>query len=162
MSSHRLAVEEFRQSLFIDGRWEPAPLQLPVTNPAHANAPMCYAPLASTQHAMMAVAAAKRAFETDWGKTTGSHRASILRRIASAVSERKPNLARIETMNCGKTLAEATWDMDDVVACFEYYANLAEQLDSKQYSPISLSNEEPPQFKGFLRYEPVGVANFQL
>lgn len=38
------------------------------------------------------------------------------------VRERKSELARLETMDMGKPIAEAEWDMDDVAGCFDYYA----------------------------------------
>ena len=38
------------------------------------------------------------------------------------VLERKAELARLETLDMGKPIAEAEWDMDDVAACVEYYA----------------------------------------
>ena len=43
------------------------------------------------------------------------------------VKERKSELARLETSDMGKPIAEAEWDMDDVAGCFEYYAGRAQQ-----------------------------------
>ena len=40
------------------------------------------------------------------------------------VKERKSELARLETSDMGKPIAEAEWDMDDVAGCFEYYAGV--------------------------------------
>lgn len=41
-----------------------------------------------------------------------------------------------------------------MAACFEYFADLAEALDGKQRSPISLSMEN---FKSYVLKEPIGV-----
>jgi hypothetical protein len=43
---------------------------------------------------------------------------------------------------------------DDVAGCFEYYADLAEGLDTKQKAPVSLPMET---FKSFVLKEPLGV-----
>lgn len=43
---------------------------------------------------------------------------------------------------------------DDVAGCFEYHAELAEALDSKQKTPISLPMEA---FKCHVLREPLGV-----
>lgn len=43
---------------------------------------------------------------------------------------------------------------DDVAACFEYYAELAEKLDKRQGEALQLPMEE---FKGAIRREPLGV-----
>lgn len=46
------------------------------------------------------------------------------------------------------------WFQDDVSGCFEYYADLAEKLDERQYSPIELPME---QFKSSILREALGV-----
>lgn len=43
---------------------------------------------------------------------------------------------------------------DDVAACFEYFADLAEGLDAKQKAPISLPMDT---FKSYILKEPLGV-----
>ncbi len=43
---------------------------------------------------------------------------------------------------------------DDVATCFDYYADLAEALDAKQYAPIDVGMEE---FRVAVRREPLGV-----
>ena len=52
--------------------------------------------------------------------------------LVHQLKEKKELLARLETIDAGKPIAEAKWDMDDVAGCFEYYADLAEQLDKRQ------------------------------
>lgn len=43
---------------------------------------------------------------------------------------------------------------DDVAGCFEYYAELAEALDGKQKTPVSLPMQT---FRCYVSKEPVGV-----
>lgn len=68
--------------------------------------------------------------------------------------EKKPLLARLETLDMGKPLDEAEWDMDDVAGCFDYYAGLAEGLDASQDSPIDVGSDD---FKVRVRKEALGV-----
>ncbi|KAI9110013.1 hypothetical protein K1719_019054 [Acacia pycnantha] len=93
----------------------------------------------------LAMAAAWRALiknkDKHWATAYGSVCARYLRAMAAKVMERKSELAKLEAIDCGKTLDEALWDMDDVAGCFEYYAGLADKLDTKQKAPISLSSK---------------------
>jgi betaine-aldehyde dehydrogenase len=57
-------------------------------------------------------------------------------------------------MDNGKPLQEAKNDVDDTVACFQYYANQAIELDKKQDQVVPLADS---RFKIAIRYEAVGV-----
>ncbi|KAF8390118.1 hypothetical protein HHK36_024640 [Tetracentron sinense] len=57
-------------------------------------------------------------------------------------------------VDCGKPLDEAAWDILNVSACFEYYADLAEALDARQKASVSLSMQT---FKSHVLKEPIGV-----
>ncbi|KAG9147796.1 hypothetical protein Leryth_003413 [Lithospermum erythrorhizon] len=70
------------------------------------------------------------------------------------ITERKSQLVTLESLDSGKPLDETAWDIDDVAGCFEYYADLAEGLDKKQMSPITLPMET---FKCHVLREPIGV-----
>ncbi|XLR35132.1 hypothetical protein HN51_044443, partial [Arachis hypogaea] len=91
------------------------------------------------------VAAARRALNcnkgNDWPSASGAHQARYLCAIDAKVVERKDHLAKLESLDCGKPLDEAAWDMDDVAGCFEFYADLAEKLEAKQKAPVSLPME---------------------
>lgn len=122
------------RQLFIDGDWrEPVKKnRLPIINPATEET-IGDIPAATAEDVDIAVKAARRALRRDdWGSTTGAQRAKYLRAIAAKVQERRPELATLETIDNGKPWFEAASDIDDVVACFEYYADLAEALDSKR------------------------------
>jgi betaine-aldehyde dehydrogenase len=73
-----------------------------------------------------AVAAARRAFDTGpWPRTPAAERGALLRRVADLLERDKEQIARTETLDTGKTLVESRIDVDDVVAVFRYYADLA-------------------------------------
>ncbi|AOV16533.1 aldehyde dehydrogenase [Acidihalobacter aeolianus] len=145
----------YRDRLFIDGEWvEPAAGgRLPVVNPATERV-FHEVAAAIAEDVDRAVAAARAAFAT-WGTTTGAERAVYLRAMAAEVRARRDELAYMEVLDNGKPLPEAQWDIDDVAGCFDYYADLAEELDERQNEPLELGADG---FRGSVCYEPVGVA----
>ncbi|KAB2633410.1 betaine aldehyde dehydrogenase 1 [Pyrus ussuriensis x Pyrus communis] len=154
-----MAVRVPRRQLFIDGEWrEPAlKKRIPVINPATEET-IGDIPAATAQDVEIAVEAARKALARDkakdWSSAPGAVRAKYLRAIASKIKERKSELAKLEAMDSGKPLDETTSDIGEVASCFEYYAGLAEELDAKQKTPVSLSTEK---FKTHVLKEPVGV-----
>src|SRR5690606_1380278 len=101
----------------------------------------------------LAVHAASAAL-SGWSTTPATERAKILRSIASGVAARREVLMQLQSSNNGKPGFEAAIDVDDVIATFEYYAGLADQLDAQQNRPIDLPSDE---FSAHLRREPCGV-----
>ncbi|KAG6609640.1 aldehyde dehydrogenase family protein [Phytophthora cinnamomi] len=69
-------------------------------------------------------------------------RAVYLRAMAAMVEKRTEALSRLETIDNGKPLAEAVWDMEDVAGCFQYYAKAAEALDKRQYEKKLVTETE--------------------
>ncbi|CAN8241735.1 unnamed protein product [Cochlearia groenlandica] len=100
----------------------------------------------------LAVEATKKALTRNkgenWSKAFAYVRAKYLRAIATKVTERKSELAKLEAIDSGKPLDETAWDVNDVAGCFEYYVDLVEGLDAKQKSLISLSLDT---FKSYVR-----------
>ncbi|KAJ8563232.1 hypothetical protein K7X08_031684 [Anisodus acutangulus] len=128
--------------------------RIPIINPATEEI-IGDIPAATSEDVDIAVEAARRALaRDDWGSTTGAQRVKYLRSIAAKILERKSELATLESLDSGKTLFESAADMDDVAACFEYYADLAEALDSKRKTPVNLHLDS---FKTYVLSEPLGV-----
>ncbi|MBI4818807.1 MAG: aldehyde dehydrogenase family protein [Deltaproteobacteria bacterium] len=76
-----------------------------------------------------AIAAARSAFdEGPWGKLTARDRGQLLFKIAEKVRARGEELARTDTMNMGKPIVEAEFDVADAAHCFEYYGGLATKI----------------------------------
>jgi len=112
-------------------------------------------PAATAEDVDLAVAAAKRAFESGtWAKETYAQRATVLRRIAELCKEQKSTLAVLETLDMGKPIDESDWDMDDVAGCFEYYADRADEMMQTGKKDVDLGMDE---FKGYVVKEPLGV-----
>ncbi|MBK4997359.1 aldehyde dehydrogenase family protein [Pseudomonas sp. S37] len=145
-----------RTQLYIDGQWAD-PIRkgtLDVINPA--NEQVIHAlPKGTAEDIDVAVSAARRAFDKDgWPQTTGAQRAVYLRRIAELIRGRSEELARLEVLDNGKPLPEARWDIGDAAGCFDYYAGLAEQLDSDSSADLAISDD---RFRTKVVKEAVGV-----
>ncbi|MBL4929427.1 aldehyde dehydrogenase family protein [Tabrizicola sp. KVB23] len=142
--------------LFINGQWV-APVQggtLPVIDPATEEV-FHHIPAATAPDAEAAVAAARAAFDHGpWPRLTGKERAVYLRAMAQGIRDRLPELARLEVRDNGKPLPEAEWDLGDAAGCFDYYADLAEELDG-EVEPIALADG---RFTAKAVREPLGVA----
>ncbi|MEO7796083.1 MAG: aldehyde dehydrogenase family protein [Thermoanaerobaculia bacterium] len=145
-----------RDRLFIDGQWVAPALggRFEVENPATGEV-LHQAPAGTAADVDRAVGAARRAFESGWGTSSGSERAGFLRAIAERIGSRREELARLEVLDNGKPLPEALWDVDDAAGCFAMYADLAIDLDSRQERPLALPDA---RFSSRVRLEPVGVA----
>lgn len=116
--------------LLINGQFVPAASgeTFPTYNPA-TNEVIGVVAKAGREDVDRAVQAARRAFdEGPWGRMTPNDRARRLRRVAQILRERQEELARLETLNCGKIIVESRMDINAAANCFEYYANLTGQI----------------------------------
>ncbi|WDR33897.1 aldehyde dehydrogenase family protein [Pseudomonas serboccidentalis] len=138
--------------LYINGQWSAGREHLRVINPA--TEALLTTVNGGDEHAVnLAVSAATEAFK-DWSKTTGAARGAILRNIANGVRNGRDHLMKLQSSNNGKPQFEAAIDVDDVIATFEYYAELAEGLDAQLDSNVALPSDD---FSARLRREPCGV-----
>ncbi|KNY14067.1 aldehyde dehydrogenase [Shinella sp. SUS2] len=145
-----------QNKLFIDGQWI-APIEgntLPVIDPATEEI-FHHIAAAGVAEADAAVKAAREAFDNGpWPRLSGKERAGYLRAIAQGIRDRLPELARMETRDNGKPLAESEWDLADAAGCFDFYADLAEELDG-EIETIKLADA---RFVSKAVREPLGVA----
>ena len=151
MASLGLA-SRFEYQLIVDGKSVPAAsgktfdTVSPTTNQAIGRVPQ-----AGLEDVERAVLAARRAFDSGpWPKMTPQERSRVCHRIGALLRERVDEIARLETMNCGKIIVESRGDVIASANCFEYYGNLATQLWGEQ---IPMNG---PLLDYTLR-EPVGV-----
>jgi len=145
-----IAIEDY--ALLIDGRSVPARSgeTFETVSPT-TNQPIGRVPLAGVADADLAVQAARRAFDDGpWPRWTPLERSRALHRVAGLLRERLPEIARLESHNCGKIIVESRADVTASANCFEYYAGLATQLWGEQ---IPMNG---PLLDYTLR-EPVGV-----
>ncbi len=77
-----------------------------------------------------AYAAAKKAFDTTWGKMPGRERAKYLYRLARLLQDRAREFAVAETLDGGKPIKESRdFDVPMAAAHFFYHAGWADKLD---------------------------------
>jgi acyl-CoA reductase-like NAD-dependent aldehyde dehydrogenase len=142
-----------RTELLIDGQ-SVAPLEggtLALRNPATGDA-LPAAPAAGPRDVEAAVLAARRAFDVGpWPRMNASARGRLLRKLADALWERREEFALIESLNNGKTFAEALkGDVAPGAATLAYASEWANKV----------LGEVVPVDGTFLTYvlrEPVGV-----
>ncbi|MEI2301489.1 aldehyde dehydrogenase family protein [Ensifer sp. MJa1] len=145
-----------QNKLFIDGQWiAPADgSMLPVIDPATEEV-FHHIAAAGAAEAEAAVRAAREAFDNGpWPRLSGKERARYLRAMARGIRDRLPELARLETRDNGKPLPESEWDLADAAGCFEFYADLAEELDG-EVEEVKLADQ---RFVSKAVREPLGVA----
>ncbi|ROS43391.1 aldehyde dehydrogenase family protein [Amycolatopsis thermoflava] len=142
------------KDLYIDGNWTEGRdgSRTDVRNPYDASVIQTVA-LAGPEDVDRAVTAARAAFRpgSPWRRTTAGERAELLRRIADLLVRDREDIARTETLDTGKTLAEGRIDVDDVVAVFRYYAAAIAQEAGRVVdtgNPAAISR---------IVHEPVGV-----
>jgi betaine-aldehyde dehydrogenase len=99
--------------------------------------------------AKAAISAARKAFDQgDWAGTPATERGAIVRRIAELIERDREELANLESLNTGKTVAESRTDMEDIAGVFRYYAELADKdgggiIDSPIANTVSKVIREP-------------------
>jgi 1-pyrroline dehydrogenase len=137
---------------FIDGEWvEPIDGgQRPIINPA-TGATIAIVAEGSAGDVDRAVVAAQRAF-TSWSKTTPRERSAALAEFAARLEARKDELIHQESLNGGKPLFGARWEIEDfVIDGLKYFAGAARHLDGVASADYQAGRTS------ILRREPLGV-----
>lgn len=110
--------------LFIDGKWHAGHDRgIPVLNPADEQ-PLASLPVAGVEHLDLALAAAEKAFHV-WKRVAPEQRYSILTRAAAILRGRVEEIARINSLEQGKTLAEARVEVGRASSIIEWDAGEA-------------------------------------
>jgi aldehyde dehydrogenase (NAD+) len=134
----------------IDGGWVAAEAgTLPAVDPSDGREFGCIA-RGGAAEIDAAVAAARAAFEGDWGAATAAERGRMLARLGRLVEERVKELAALEARDVGKPLAQARADVRALARYMEFYGGAADKL----------TGETIPYLAGYTVYtlrEPHGV-----
>jgi aldehyde dehydrogenase (NAD+) len=98
-----------------------------------------------------AVKAARAALENGpWARMDAADRGRLLYKLADLFEKNSDELARLESLNCGKTIRDSRGDLAGVVNTLRYYAGWADKIEGTT----------PPVRGPFLSYtlrQPVGV-----
>ncbi|MDT8861798.1 betaine-aldehyde dehydrogenase [Alkalihalobacillus sp. MEB130] len=100
----------------------------------------------------LAIKAARTAFDKgNWATTPANERGAIVQKIAELIRRDKEELAKLESLDTGKTIIESYADMDDIANVFQYFAGLADKNGGEVIqSPV-------PDSESRVVREPVGV-----
>jgi aldehyde dehydrogenase (NAD+) len=134
---------------FIDGKFTPASnRKMESFDPGRAEA---FAEFSLADDAEMdrAIEVAEKAARS-WRQISPAERCRILNNAARVLRENAERLAVIEVVDSGKTLAEASGDVQSSARLFEYYAGSADKLDGRS---VNLGSA----YTAFTVREPVGV-----
>ena len=139
--------------MYIDGAWCEARdgARFDTTDPATGEV-IASVPAAGAADVDAAVRAARRAFDDGtWGSAVPERtRARLLQTMADIVRRRAEELAVLEVRDCGKPIADARGDIEEVAFQLEYYAGWATKL-SGEIPPVG------PDAMSLVVREPVGV-----
>jgi aldehyde dehydrogenase (NAD+) len=151
LRSSDVASEAWPSGHFIDGAWrKPVSGTLIETfDPGKAEPHALFA-AGTSEDVADAVASARHAQETVWGRSLPAERGRVLMRAAELIRQNAERLARAEVLDSGKTLEEARGDVRGSARTFEYYAGAADKQEGKAY-PLG------PDYTSFSIEEPVGV-----
>jgi aldehyde dehydrogenase (NAD+) len=134
---------------FIDGKFTPASnRKMESFDPGRAEAFAEFS-LADDSEMDRAIEVAENAARS-WRQVSPAERCRILNNAARVLRENADRLAVIEVVDSGKTLAEASGDVQSSARLFEYYAGAADKLDGRS---VNLGSA----YTAFTVREPVGV-----
>lgn len=126
-----------RSKMFINGEWVEARSGQTrnIINPYNQTV-IAKAAEGQAEDMQEAIAAARYAFDHGpWPTTPAADRGKIVHTIADFIQRDKAELAKLESLDTGKTLEESRGDMDDITAVFRYYAELADKDGSDTLDP---------------------------
>lgn len=102
-----------------------------------------------SEDVLRAIEAAQKGLAA-WRDTPPATRCRVLNRAAVLIRERADYFAVLESIDSGKTLAEARGDVQSCIRLFEYYAGLADKLEGRSI-PLG------PGLTSWTEREPVGI-----
>jgi aldehyde dehydrogenase (NAD+) len=141
------------QQMLIGGRWVSAASgkTFETINPATGEV-ICRVAEGNKPDIDLAVKAARKAFESGpWPRMSASERGRLLLKLADAIEANKDELARLESLDNGKPLADSlAADLPLTIKCYRYYAGWADKIHGKTI-PIE------GNYFCYTRHEPVGV-----
>ncbi|NJC22431.1 RHH-type proline utilization regulon transcriptional repressor/proline dehydrogenase/delta 1-pyrroline-5-carboxylate dehydrogenase [Arthrobacter pigmenti] len=88
-----------------------------------------------------------RAAQQGWGSLTGAERAKVLRKAAGMLAAKRGDLVEVSASETGKTIAESDPEISEAIDFANYYALLAEELDTVEgarFVPSKLTVATPP------------------
>lgn len=145
-------TEEWQAGLWIRGKTAKAASgkTFPVIDPADLSI-LAHVPRAEQADIDRAVEAAQAAFNSrEWRGLEAHERGRLLYRLADKIHTNREHLARLLSLENGKTLSQAADEVETTIRNFEYYAGWADKVLG---SVIPISQ----QVFDYIVHEPLGV-----
>ena len=145
-----IQVQKFK--MLVGGEWKESGngLSSSILDPSN-NQVIAEVPRATKQDAKQSVEVAQSAFHSsEWRDIDSAKRGRILMKLSGLVRENSDELARLETLNEGKTIRESKGDVAWAARAFEYFAGLADKIEGATI-PV------PPKRLDYTLREPLGV-----
>jgi aldehyde dehydrogenase (NAD+) len=146
------AAEVKHLGCYINGEWmfTRENRVIEIQNPADGTV-LGFVPRGGAAEVDLAVKAAKKVFLSSEWQTMSPHiRGKILCKAADIIRENQEELAKLETLDVGKPLAQSKTDVEVAARYFEYYAGISDKI----------MGETIPVEPGIIDYtvrEPIGV-----
>ena len=101
-----------------------------------------------------AIAAARAAFDDGrWSGLSGKDRATLLLKVADLIDRDRERIARTETLEAGKPIAQARAEIEGAADLWRYAAALARTLSGDSHNSLG------PDMLGLVLKEPIGVVS---
>lgn len=144
------------KKMYIDGNWTCGTDSkvLDVINPANGSV-IAQIYESSLEDTKAAIQAAKNSFYKTrmWRDMDSQSRGDIILKIADLMEQNASELARLDSLDCGKPLREAEGDVSDAIHCFRYYAGALKMPYGGGYDV----NSGFGKMHSYTVHEPVGV-----
>ena len=130
------------QKLFIENQWVDTKSNafFDAINPATGDV-LTKLSAANKDDVNDAVSSSRRAFETTWSKdTTPMKRGVLLWKLADLIERDKLIFQELETLDNGKPLNKAIYDVDSTINHFRYYAGWATKIEGSSI-PVNTPNK---------------------
>lgn len=136
---------------WIGGVWRESAASFERVSPSHGVV-VSRSALGGAAEVEAAVAAARAAF-AGWSRASGKTRAAVLLKVADLIEARAEPMARIETLETGKPIAQARGEVTGAADLWRYAASLARTLHGDSHNSLG------PDMLGVVLKEPIGVVS---
>lgn len=124
---------------FIGGEWVPAESgETFTTSDPGSGKPLADVTSMAEADIDKAVAAADHAFKhSGWAEMAANERGVLLHRLADAVEKHRPIFARLESLDAGKVLSQATGDIQNFVDTMRYFVEMSQHIQRR--TPLAVA-----------------------
>jgi acyl-CoA reductase-like NAD-dependent aldehyde dehydrogenase len=160
MLRRSLVNNKFQTKLFLGGEFIESSSSFETLNPATGKV-IASVSEATSRDVDRAVSIAHSFFQNEQAQLQDheirSNRKHLLLHLANSLEKDFEYMSKLETLNCGKPIAESKFDVDCSIKCLRYYASLLQQQPKFEERNL-LAKSESSAFSAFKRRQPLGVA----